>query len=276
MKDPEPILVSHLFPELHDGLLSLLKSLSPERWETPTVCPGWSVKDIAAHLFGGDVGILSRKRDNYRPLDESISNWPSLAAFINALNAEWVGAMRRVSPRLLCDLLGETGPAAAAYFGSLDLHAIGEPVSWAGPQPAPVWLDVAREYTERWHHQQQIRDAVDLPGFKHPRYMKPVLDAFVHALAHTYREVSPGEGCAVVLEFTGPSAAGWSLLRTRGAWKLFSGIAAKPAARVVMSDDLAWRLFTRGVDPGTAASQTVVEGDRALGLHALNTLSIIA
>ncbi|HEX3202686.1 MAG TPA: hypothetical protein VHW42_12245 [Actinomycetes bacterium] len=39
-----------------------------------------------------------------------------------------------------------------------------DPVSWVGPDPAPNWLDVAREYSERWTHQQQIRDAAEIPG----------------------------------------------------------------------------------------------------------------
>jgi hypothetical protein len=45
----------------------------------------------------------------------------------------------------------------------LDLDALGEPVSWAGPDPAPLWLDCARDFTEYWVHQQQIRDATGRP-----------------------------------------------------------------------------------------------------------------
>src|SRR6266852_4119801 len=74
-------------------------------------------------------------------------------------NDDWVRAARRLSPHVMRDLLAAAGPLLFAYFASLDLAATGGPVSWAGPAPAPVWLDVAREYTERWHHQQHIRDA---------------------------------------------------------------------------------------------------------------------
>jgi hypothetical protein len=55
------------------------------------------------------------------------------------------------------------GPIVDAYFASLDLDSLGGPVSWAGPEAAPVWFGVAREYTERRHHQQQIRDATGRP-----------------------------------------------------------------------------------------------------------------
>ncbi len=53
----------------------------------------------------------------------------------------------------------QTGEQTNAYFQRVDPFAMGGPVSWAGPEPAPVWLDVAREFTERWHHQQHIRAA---------------------------------------------------------------------------------------------------------------------
>ena len=30
-------------------------------------------------------------------------------------------------------------------------------VAWAGEERSPAWFDVARELTERWHHQAHIR-----------------------------------------------------------------------------------------------------------------------
>jgi hypothetical protein len=59
-------------------------------------------------------------------------------------------------------------------------------VSWVGPDPVPNWLDVAREYTERWTHQQQARDAVGMPGLREPTFMAPVLATFVHALPQAF------------------------------------------------------------------------------------------
>jgi hypothetical protein len=58
-----------------------------------------------------------------------------------------VEATRRISPRLLVELLTLTGPQVTAYFQSRDPFVLGEAVSWAGDAPAPVWLDVAREYS---------------------------------------------------------------------------------------------------------------------------------
>ena len=46
-------------------------------------------------------------------------------------------------------------------------------VAWAGESESENWFDVARDYTERWHHQQQIRDAVGRPGYAEPRFSGP-------------------------------------------------------------------------------------------------------
>ncbi len=276
MKTPGPILVAHLFPELLDALLDLLGSLSAEQWQRPTACAGWSVKDVAAHLLGGDVGVLSRQRDGYRPSGaEEIRGWDDLVALINRLNAQWVAAAGRLSPRLLTDLLAFTGEQTAAYFRSLDPHALGEPVSWAGPEPAPVWLDLAREYTERWHHQQHIRDAVDRPGLTEPRYLSPVLDAFVRALPHTYRDVAAPAGTLVALTITGDAGGRWLLRREDGIWSLYEG-SEPAAAEVTLDPDTAWRTFTKGVSPETARQNAQIAGDERLARQMLAATAIIA
>src|SRR5215510_10267842 len=89
------------------------------------------------------------------------------------------------------------------------LDAAGSPVWWAGPGPAPVWLDVAREYTERWVHQQQIRDATGRPGLDGPRHVGPVIASFVHALPRSLAGADAAPGTTVDLEVTGPGGGTW-------------------------------------------------------------------
>ena len=157
MKPLEPVLTLHLFPEERAALLDLLANFTPAQWNAGTVCASWSVKDIAAHLLADDLGRLGRGRDSHAGAAFAPSSPENveaqLLAFINYQNETWVAAARRLSPRLLIDLLRWTGDETQAYFASLDMFAIGEPVHWAGPEPAPVWLDIAREYSERWIHQ---------------------------------------------------------------------------------------------------------------------------
>jgi uncharacterized protein (TIGR03083 family) len=276
MQQPQPILVADLFPELLDALLDLLAGLSDDEWAASTVCPGWSVKDLAGHLLGDDVGMLARRRDGYRRGNAAIAGWDDLVMFINRQNAEWVETARRFSPRLLCDMLRLTGAQVSAFFQSLDPNALGGPVDWAGPDPAPIWLDLAREYTERWHHQQQIRDAIGKPGLTEPRYLAPALDAFVRALPHTYRNVDAAEQTLVALTITGAAGGTWFLLREQATWQLYLGIARAPDAQVTLDQDTAWRLFTKGIGEGTARALAVITGDLRLAAPMLTVLSVIA
>jgi uncharacterized protein (TIGR03083 family) len=275
MKRPDAICVADRFPALRAHLLELLSGLSDEDWNRSTAAPLWSVKDVVAHLLGGDIGNLSRRRDQFSPFGGPIEGHENLVSFINELNAEWVRAARRISPRMLCELLGFTGPLMEAYFASLDPFAIGEPVSWAGPAPAPVWLDVAREFTERWHHQQQIRDATGRPPLYSPYFFAPVLDTFVRALPHGFRHTTAVEGTAIKLEITGDSGGRWFLKRGSDGWKLFGDLETAPAAEVSLPQDLAWRLFTKGMGRDEARRVANVSGDSNLAAAIFSTIAVI-
>jgi uncharacterized protein (TIGR03083 family) len=273
MERAQPVLVVDLFPAVQEGLHDLLSALTPDDWQRRI--DNWTVKDLALHLLGGDIGILSRKRDGQvsRP-GKPIDGWDELVAFINEQNDLWVRAARRISPRLLCDLLAFTAPQVYQYFKSLDPFALGGAVSWAGREPAPIWLDLAREYTERWYHQQQIRDAVGKPGFRERAYFAPVLDTFVRALPHTFHEVDAVNGTAVTLAITGDAGNSWTVQRENGQWILYAGSAPSPDAEVILDQDVAWKLFTKGIRK--EAAQAAIRGDQALGQKALNAVSIIA
>jgi uncharacterized protein (TIGR03083 family) len=282
-----PIHVTDLFDDERASLLETLESLTREQWDAPTVCAGWSVKDIAAHVIADDLNAVSGGRDGH---GEWFSGpWDKLLAFINARNEQWVEAMRRVSPQLIVELLRFSGERAFAHYRTRDLDAIGVPVDWAGPQPAPVWLHIAREYTERWLHSQQIYDALGLTRAKEPRLFAPVLDAFVRALPHTYRNIDAPPGTHIRLTITGPAGNTWSLIRETAQdkngpqapspaspWSLYTGVETPPAATVTLDQETAWRLFTRGIAATTAGKRASIEGDVALGEVALRTVSIIA
>jgi hypothetical protein len=140
VQPPQPILVVDLFPEILDELLRLLGGLAADLWQRPTACPGWSVKDVALHLLGVEVGNLSRRRDG-QAVAVSITSWEELVTFVNDFNEAWVQAARRMSPRLVIDVLQCTGLQMCAFFRSLNPYAIGDSVSWVGPEPAPIWLE---------------------------------------------------------------------------------------------------------------------------------------
>jgi uncharacterized protein (TIGR03083 family) len=259
MKPPEPILTAPLFASLNEELVALLRGLSPDEWSAPTVAGAWTVKDVAAHLLDTTLRRLSMHRDGHEPPPREVT---SLGALVNDLNAEGVSFARRLSPAMLVDLHERYGAQLAEFFATLDPFAEAKwSVSWAGEERSPMWFDVARELTEKWHHQQQIRDAVSRPPL-YDRYLAPVLETFVRALPYTYRDVdAPGP---IVLRI---DEASWSLVQGT----LWRGEADDPVVRITLTGDAAWRLFTRQkVDP-----RAMIEGEARYAEPLLRMTSIV-
>jgi uncharacterized protein (TIGR03083 family) len=266
MEPLTPLGTADLFPGLHKELITLLRGLSPEDWERPTIAGAWRVRDVAAHLLDGSLRKLSVYRDGHvlRP-DNPIDSYGSLVGFLNRLNADWVGVAGRFSPRVLTDLLDWVGPQTAALVASLPPH--GEsifPVAWAGEERSENWFDTGREYTEQWHHQAQIRDAVGAPGLFARRWLHPVIELSLYALPVAFGGLDAPEGTALTIEVTGEAGGTWSLVRSNGGWRLGRGAADRPAANARMDGDTAWRLLFNALSPEAARSRIEAEGDPVL------------
>jgi uncharacterized protein (TIGR03083 family) len=273
-----PILTAPLFLPLHIELLGLLRSLRADDWERPTSAGRWRVRDVAAHLVDGDLRKLSAHRDGHLVAPPGpLRNARELTAFLNDLNARWIEAAGRLSPRSLVDLIALTGPEVAGFVDGLDpfgpaLFA----VAWAGEESSLNWLDTGREYTERWHHQQQIREAVGAISLTDRRWLRPVLDVSVHALPAAYREVPAPVDSAVTVVVSGEAGGTWSLVREAEGWALRMGPAAEPAARIRLDQDAAWRLFFKALPPATAAERVAIDGDASLARPYLSALAVMA
>lgn len=273
-----PIHLAERFAPLHDRLLELLESLAPGDWDRPTTCALWSVRDIVAHLLDVDLRRLSFQRDGMLPRpDRPIEAPGDLVAYLDRLNAEWVAAARRLSPRVLIELHRFSGPRVAELFQSLDPHAPALfAVAWAGEDSSANWFDVGREYTERWLHQAQIRDAVEAPGLLGREWLHPVLDLFLRALPYAYRQVGAEPGTAVEIVIEGEAGGTWSLLREAQGWQLYQGSTDGAAVRLTLSPDTAWRLLSRGIPLDTARRRVALEGDADLVSPFFGALAIMA
>src|SRR5438105_10022343 len=101
------------------------------------------------------------------------------------------------------------------FYESLDtFDTAGIGVSWAGEMTSLVWFDNARELTERWHHQEQIRLATNRPSIETPLLYSPVLDTFLRGLPHAYRDVTAAPNTALLVEISGDCGGQWCLLRS--------------------------------------------------------------
>jgi len=253
----EPVDLRPLFTPLRASLTELLQATGPDGWQRPTACEGWSVADVASHLLGVELGNVSRRRDTHR-LDPGPGE--NLGVWLAAFNEDWVRACRRLSSQVLISLLDLAGTWFDEFLVGLDLDAMGPPIWWIGPDPAPVWLDVAREYSERWVHQQQLRDALDKPGLTDGTFLHPVLLTFIHALPHALASVERPVGTTAEFVASGDGGGMWHVIRTATRWELRPGEPAnEPACRVSGPASNIWRLYANY--PGVQLS---ADGDHEL------------
>ncbi len=192
------------------------------------------------HLLDDDLGCLSRGRDG--DLSELLSTDGDYRDFVRALDAKndrWVVAADGLSRRMVLDLLRWSGHQVDEYYASLDL-AVPSGVIWASKGSVPRWFDMCRDLTERWVHQQHIRDAIGKPG-EHHRFLPDVLATFVWAFPNQYRVDAPA-GATVQI---GLGAGGvWHLVHSHDRWKLERGPASNPTASIDTHESVAWRQLT--------------------------------
>jgi uncharacterized protein (TIGR03083 family) len=272
-----PIITAHLFRGLDARLLELLRSLTPEEWLRPTIVPKWSVQQVAAHLLDTGLRRLSVGRDG-RGSNRPALNHQEVVSLVNQMNAEGVEVYGRLSPRVLILLTAALAAELHEYLESLDpFLPAAMPVSWAGESESVAWFDIARELTERWHHQQQIRLAVDRPGIMIPELYGPVLQCFMRGLPYAYRDVRARAGSIVEVAVTGDCGGTWWLERGDSGWALVVAPARERIdARTSIPQEIAWRVFTKGIAREEARSQASISGDEALASAALSMTAIVA
>ena len=279
-----PTLVQDLFLPLQEELLGVLRGLPAGAWDLPTTSHRWRVREIAAHILDGQLRRISSQRDGHAPPPPTapIRGHDDLVRFLNDLNASFVETSRRLSPRVLIELLEWAAPRLAETARATDPHGAALfPVAWAGEARSAAWFDLARDLTEHWHHQQQIRLAAGIPLLLDARYAVPVMDTFARALPFAYRDVAADDGTSVEVAIAPPVDRVYALRRECRRWLLEEGpaeaaeAALTPKARISLDLESAWRVFTGGLAREEARRRATVSGDETLAAPFFGVVAIM-
>ncbi len=243
-----PTDIASLFGLERTVLLELLTEVDNGQWQKPSPCPEWSVLGLCAHLVGSDFGLLSRHRDRYHgtPSPDRLTE-SQFIEWLDDLQAEWVRAARRLSPRLVVDLLSWTGPRVAEVFRRQDPRQRTARVSWAGPDLVPVWFDQVRELSEYWIHRQQLLEALDRPSDLEPTLAGPILEGLRWAYPFRLGAVRSHPGDTVSIEMMGPVTARWLLVADDTGWNFASRAEGRVVGTLSTTTEQLWRLLTNNL-----------------------------
>ncbi len=276
MNTPGPILIADCIPALDQKLVELLETLSPEDWKKQTIAPKWKVEDVVLHLLDGNIRILSIHRDGYFGVPPgTINSYDDLLAYLNQLNADWIKAAKRMSPKLVIELFKQTNKEIADYLATIDPFAPALfSVAWAGEERSANWFHWAREYTERWHHQQQIRLAAGKEKELYKReWYHPHLETSMRALAYHYRNFTGKNDEVLSFEITGEAGGIWHLYHDGNKWIQVENLTATENL-ITIEGEIAWRLFTKGIRKEETSIN--IQGNKQAGEHLLSMLAVMA
>ena len=273
-----PIDTRPYFRPVSAALVGVLRRLQPDDWARPTVAGHWVVRDVLAHLLDITLRRLSFHRDGMAPPapTRAINAERDFVDFINDLNAQWIGATKRLSPQVLTDWYSTAGRELADWFESAPL---GTPalfgVSWAGERESENWFDIGREFTELWHHQRQIRMAVGRVDEEDPRFLNAVIDVAMRGLPHALRGVAAAPGDAITIDVTGPAGGRWTATHDGSRWRLWTGMSETASATIRLDAEVAWRLLFNALGPQNAHEMVQAEGRGDLIDAVLRSRSVI-
>ena len=99
-------------------ILAYFHGLTPEQWDAPSLCAGWRVKDVAAHLLTDEpvqAGMLRRvlpfvAKGRFSP---------------DQVNAAWVAQARHRTPASIIDTFRDDGHKRVGAIG----HVLGPAVA---------------------------------------------------------------------------------------------------------------------------------------------------
>ncbi len=271
----------HLFPKLTEEFLRLLREIEPSGWLKPSPIKGRTIKDLVSHVINGSLRNISMQRDNF--MDNSnvptIKSYDDLVNHIQKMNTDWMNVSRRLSPKILIYLLEYSDKEFYEFLKSKNPNEKALfSVAWAGETESENWFDIAREYTEKWHHQMQIRLALDKSILLDTEYTEPLYDTFMLALPHLYREFNNFEnGTKIKISMTGKLNKSWIIEWQTDKWIFTDSNKSDIYTSVEIPDDIAWIIFTN-TDRKKEKYKTKIKisGDKSVGLRLLDLVTVMS
>lgn len=255
-----------------EALIDLAGDLLPADWSHPTDLPGWTVKDVYAHVIGTESMLLGRRPPAVYVPDDL----PHVRNEMGRANEAWVLAYRPCSgSEVLADLAEVVTERRAmlARTGADAFHAS----SWT-----PAGEDTYGRYMrirvmDQWFHEQDVREAIGRPGHLSGLAPEVVLDELSSAMGYVVgKQANFPEGSSVRINLRGPMSHRWDIAVTDRA-RIVDQLSGEPTVTLTMPGATFCRIAggRREWNHQWVRSAVVVFGDHDLGDQLLANLAFM-
>lgn len=171
---------------------ALLDGLTDEQWQTPSLCPGWAVRDVVVHL-GAIEHMLSGESPG--SMTETIPFDKAVAWMSDVRDLDNTGLLERYR-QVIAVRRAEVGALTAADLALPSLTPVG---------PGTVGRFLAVRVFDFWVHEQDIRRPLGLPGHEAGPAAELAHDEIERSLPYIVgKKVGLPDGMGITIEISGP------------------------------------------------------------------------
>lgn len=252
--------------ESADAVLALVAGLDDATAETPTDCPGWTVRDVVAHLAHLESVMAAGTPDE---------SGTGATELVSSYTEAGVEARR---DRSLAQVADELREAVDRVAERLDDQLPDDPSTPAPVTPGGVswsWDTLLRNRClDMWVHEQDIRRALDRPGGFDTTAAQVVTMSMSFAMPYVLgKRVRPPAGTTVRWQVTEPVPVDLAVLvGDDGRAHRLDGPVDGPVTTLTM-DTEAFICLTTG-RRGRDQLDIDVDGDEGLGHAVLDAMSV--
>lgn len=245
------------------SVVALLRTLPADAWSKPTDCPRWTVHDVAAHLAAIETELL----DATAEADDAIDT------VTDEFTQRGVDARTEMPPGELITELEEAVKTRRAQLTDLDVDPTAIPDRTPGGIGWSWQRLLSNRVVDMWTHEQDIREAVDIPGGTETAAAAHTVSVFRAALPYVLGKiVAPPPGTSV--RWTVPGHGGFDLTALIGDdGRAREADVPEPTAHITLSQ----RAFTRLAAGRRTWEQldVSVDGDEALAHTVLTKMPVV-
>lgn len=208
--------------EVWSDVAEICDGLTADQWITPTDCPGWSVFDNVAHMIGTER-MLSGEQPS---TSDAAADAPHVRNDIGMANEHWIAAYRGWDgPKLLDEFRAVTARRLDALRAMSTAQWDAEGFTPEGPGRYRQFMAI--RVFDCWYHDQDIREAIDRPGFLEG----PVADLSLARI--------PPKGLGYIVgKKAGAPAGSTVVFVVEGSPEIVAAISVPPEGRAVLLDDV--------------------------------------